>query len=137
MGLSGWQKLFTDAMLRVEVAVSKLDRFKRYATPGEAVGSDWPRALAVAVLWAFFAAVFAASILLYRRSVLWDRINAEALKDCTPNLATAPEWLRTPIDELDDLTPLEAMRYQDLRASLSDYLRAGKQRPATDLPVAA
>jgi len=134
---SEWLELFRGAMLRVEKAVKELGRFKSYATAANAMEEDWPRALAVSVLWAFLAAVFAASILLYRRSVLWGAINIETLKDCTPSLATTPEWLRTPIDELDDLTPLEAMRYQDLRASLSDQLRANKRRPAADLPVAA
>jgi hypothetical protein len=137
LGDGAWLDLFRDAMLRVDAAVIRLDRFKSYATPVQAMEADWPRALAVSVLWAFLAAVFAASILLYRRSVLWGAINIETLKDCTPSLATTPEWLRTPIDELEDLTPLEAMRYQDLRASLSDQLRANKRRPATDLPVAA
>jgi hypothetical protein len=137
LGDGVWLEHFRDAMLRVDVAVTKLDRFKSYETPTNAMKADWRRALAVSGLWAFLAAVFAAAVLLYRRSVLWGAINVEALKDCTPNLATAPEWLRTPIDELDNLTPLEAMRYQDLRAALSDYLRAGKQRPAMDLAAAA
>jgi hypothetical protein len=136
LGDGAWLELFRDAMLRVNVAVTKLDRFKNYSTPVNAMESDWPRALAVSVLWAFLAAVFAAAVLLYRRSVLWDQINDETLKDCTPNLATAPEWLRTPIDKLEGLTPLEAMRYQDLRASLSDYIR-DKPRGAPDLPAAA
>ena len=135
--VGGWLDLFRTAMMQVGTVVKRLDRFKSYGTAAKAMEADWPRALAVAVLWAFFGAVFAGSILLYRRSVLWGAINVETLKDCTPNSATASEWLRTPVDELEDLTPLEAMRYQDLRASLSDYLRAGKQRPATDLPVAA
>jgi hypothetical protein len=137
LGDGVWLELLRDAMLRVETAVKELHRFEGYVTPTHAMATDWPRALAVSVLWAFLTAVFAISILLYRRSILWARIHVETLKDCAPNPATAAEWLRTPIDDLEGLTPLEAMRYQGLRASLSDYVRAGKQRPTPDLPVAA
>jgi hypothetical protein len=129
---------FRNAMNRVAAAVKSLQQIPNYATPLTALGTVLPRALAGAGLWAILAAVFAASILLYRRSVLWDTINSKTLNEYTCDLATAPVlWLRTPIDELDNLTPLELIRYQDRRAALSDYLRASKQQSPLQSGIAS
>jgi hypothetical protein len=89
-------------------------------------------------LWALLTAVFSASVLLYRRSVLWGTIDPKLVDELAPDLPVPPElWLRTPMDELNNLTPLEAIRYPHLRASLSDHLRARKPPPHPELKTAA
>jgi hypothetical protein len=128
---------FRNAMLQLAEAFVSLEQFQHHAIPMSALEADWRRALAVAILWAFLSAVFAASILLFRRSVLWDTINTKTLNEYSSDFAAAPvSWLRTPIDELNNLTPLELIRYQDLRAALSDYLRASKPQPPAQLSAA-
>jgi hypothetical protein len=123
-------------MVKIEVLVANLEQLQRYRTAMGAIESDWPRALIVSGLWAFLAAVFAASILLYRRSMLWDFTNNKALKEYIVDLGSAPEvWLRSPMYELNNLTPLEALRYHDLRASLSDYLKGQRPQVAKKLKV--
>ena len=120
---------FRNVMLKLAPAVQSLEEMPNYATPIIALGTVLPRALGGAGVWAILSAVFAASVLLYRRSVLWDTINAKTVNEYTSDLTMAPvPWLRTPIDELDNLTPLELIRYQDRRAALSDYLRVSKQQ---------
>jgi hypothetical protein len=138
LGEEKWLEYFREAMIRVEYLVKKLRDFQSHATAMSAISTDWPRALVVGTLWAILSAVFAASILLYRRSVLWDTINIKTAREYTSDIAGDPlVWLRTPIEELGDLTPLEAVRYPDLRAALSDHLRAIKPPSPPQLRVAA
>jgi hypothetical protein len=124
LGEDGWLDDFREAMITVAKAVASLERRHEF-TPIGTIGAGWPRALASATLWAILTAVFTASVLLYRRSVLWGTIDPKLVDGLTPDLQMPPElWLRTPMDELNNLTPLEAIRYPHLRASLLDHLRA-------------
>jgi hypothetical protein len=137
LGEDQWLEDFRDAMKAVATAVASLTRRHEF-TPLATIGADWPRALASATLWALLTAVFTASVLLYRRSALWSAIDPKMADELASDLSVQPEsWLRTPMDELNNLTPLEAIRYPHLRASLSDHLRARKPPLHPELKTAA
>jgi hypothetical protein len=131
LGESEWADSVRNAAVQVQLLVSNLERLSHYIKPMGAIAFDWPRALFVCVLWACIAAVFAASILLYRRAVLWDGVDRKSLGEYAIDLPEPEEWLRTPVFELNNMTPLEALRYHDLRATLFDQLKLHKpqQKP--------
>ena len=137
LGEDGWLDDFREAMIAVAKAAASLKRRHEF-TPIGTIRAGWQRALASATLWALLTAVFTASVLLYRRSVLWGTIDPKLVDELAPDLPMPPElWLRTPMDELNNLTPLEAIRYPHLRASLSDHLRARKPPLHPELKTAA
>ena len=75
------------------------------------------------LIWASMAAVFAISVLFYRRHMLWDSLGSKKLPDFVPqNQEQREAWLRRPIFEIGRLSPLEALRYPSFRARLADYM---------------
>ena len=130
---SAWNEAFKAASAQTDSLVANLRQMLRYSTLTGAIAVDWQRAVYVSAIWAWMAAVFSASIFLYRRTVLWEGINSQSLSEYrAQGGADAEKWLRTPLLELSDITPLEAIRYHDLRATLSDYLKTNK--PQSKLP---
>jgi hypothetical protein len=101
---------------------------QNYAFPVE-VQRDWKNAVLAGLIWAAMAAVFAVSVLLYRRQLLWNGLASKKLPDFVPDGRHDREaWLRTPLYKMGKLTPLEALRYEALRARLADLMnpRAGQ-----------
>ena len=132
LGESVWLDNFRGAMLRVEALVVSLKRLRDYETPYSAFRSDWLRAVIVASVWALLGTVFAASVVVYRHAILWENVDRKVVAEYERDFdEPAAVWLRTPVFELGNLTPLEAIRYTDLRASFSDYVSSLKgQKPA-------
>ncbi len=113
-----WLNDLRRAASQTQGLVINLEQMRHYQTIPSAIALDWPRAVFATGIWACIAAVFAGSILLQRRSVLWDGVDRKILSEYVADLGREPEaWLRTPVWELNNLTPLEALRYHDLRAT--------------------
>jgi hypothetical protein len=128
---SAWNDALKNASNQADSLVANLRRMLIYSTPMGAIGVDGRRAVYVSVIWAWMAAVFSASIFLYRRTILWEGINNQSLGEYRAlGGVDAESWLRTPVPELSDVTPLEAIRYHDLRATLFDCLKTNRSESA-------
>jgi hypothetical protein len=139
LGESTWLDNLRGAMLRVEALVLSLKRLRDYDTFHSALKSDWLRALIVASVWALLGTVFAASVVVSRHAILWENVDRKVVAEYERDFdEAAAVWLRTPVFDLGNLTPLEAIRYNDLRASFSDYVSSLKgQKPAVELKEVA
>jgi hypothetical protein len=103
----------------------RFEALQNYVTLGAAIEHEWPNALLVSVMWATMAAVFAVSVLLYRRQELWEGLALKKLPDFVPNgQQERDDWLRTSLYDMAKLTPLEALRYPTMRARLADLVNA-------------
>lgn len=103
----------------------RFEALQNYVTLGVAIQHQWRNALLVSIMWAVMAAVFAVSVLLYRRQELWEGLALKKLPDFVPSGQQEREsWLRTPLYDMAKLTPLEALRYPTLRARLADLVNA-------------
>jgi hypothetical protein len=92
--------------------------------------SDWRNALVASLIWAVMAAVFAISVLLYRRQVLWEGLTLKKLPDFVPEKQQEREaWLRQPLFDIGKLSPLEALRYPAFRARLADHMNVQAAQP--------
>lgn len=117
--------LIYNLQFQISSLVPKFDALKHYDSLLTAVEYGWRNALLASLMWAVMAAVFAVSVLLYRRQVLWDCLVLKKLPDFVP--LTAPEreaWLRKPLYDMGKLSPLEALRYPAYRAGLADHVNA-------------
>jgi hypothetical protein len=103
----------------------KFDALKNYITLVTAVQHQWRNALLASLMWTIMAAVFAVSVLLYRRQELWDGLTLRKLPDFVPKGQEQREaWLRQPLYDMAKISPLEALRYPTFRARLADYMNA-------------
>jgi hypothetical protein len=96
--------------------------------------AHWHRALAVAIVWVVFSTAVAVSVLLFRRKMLWDDLDRKWLSDYAGRLQDPVSWLRRPVPEISNLTPLEAILHESYRATLSDLL---SRPPVVSQPIRA
>ncbi|MFB9265849.1 hypothetical protein ACFFWD_22285 [Bradyrhizobium erythrophlei] len=110
----------------------RFEALQNYTSLGMMLQHGWRNALLVGLMWATMAAVFAVSVLLYRRQELWEGIALKKLPDFVPKGQQEREaWLRTPLYDMAKLSPLEALRYPTLRARLADLMNAQQPTQAT------
>lgn len=89
-----------------------------------AVPNHWPRALGAALIWAAFFAAGAISVLQFRRKMLWQGSNAKKLNDYAGRVGDNPAtWACTPIADISNIEPIEAVQHDIYRSRLSDLLR--------------
>jgi hypothetical protein len=89
-------------------------------------------------MWVVMAAVFAVSVLLYRRQELWDGLRLKTSGFCTGE-QQREAWLRKRLYDIGKLSPLEALRYPVFRARLADHMnaQAALQQDAPKLQIVA
>ena len=108
----------------------KFEALRNYVTLVAAVQTQWRNALLASLIWAVMAAVFAVTVLLYRRQELWDGLTLKKIPDFVPAKEQEREaWRRKPLYDMGKLSPLEALRYPVFRARLADHMNAQAARP--------
>jgi len=116
---------------KLQGQISMLKRFdalqalQNYATLATAVEHEWRNAVLASSMWAVMAAVFAVSVLLYRRQELWDGFTLKNLPDFAPEKQQERDaWLRQPLYDMGKLSPLEALHYPVFKARLALHMNA-------------
>jgi hypothetical protein len=119
-----------DLQAQIASLKPRFEALQNYVTLVMAVEHEWRNALLASLMWAVMAAVFAVSVLLYRRQELWDGLTLKKLPDFVPAKQQEREtWLRNRLYDMGKLSPLEALRYPVFRARLADYMNAQAAQP--------